>query len=137
MRPDCNVLRRTATIELPFKVFRSKMGGKLKIKKEGTMASEEEDKSKMHRYMMKFLEDCNKKFGLSKLKYIFKAKDRFNQSKKKSSKDELEFQEILDISEIVQDELDHIYVSMVPFVKYNKTMERQKVFRLKEPISQE
>ena len=137
MRPEAKVSTRTATLELPFKVFRAKMGGKLKIKKEGTNSSEEEDKSKIHRYMMKFLEDCNQSFGLTKLKHVFRLKDRFSPRKISTPGDEPEFEEILNISEIVHDELDHVYVSMVPYIKYNKTMEKLKNFRLKEPISQE
>lgn len=137
MRPDCKVSTRTITLEMPFKVFRSKNGGKLKIRKEGTLAAEEEDKSKIHRYMMKFLEDCNEQFGLTKLKHIFRVKDGFRRFKKQANSDDAEFEEILDISEIVTDELEHVYVSMVPFVKLNKAVERHKTQRAKEPASQE
>ena len=126
MSPENKVMTKTITMELPLKLTRNKKGH-LKIKNE-------EDKSLMHKLTMQFLEECNAKFGLpqSKLRHIFKARGalpRYGHHTDSSSMELMldhvdtpggEHEEIMDISEIVSKNLDHVFVSMVPFVRSNQ-----------------
>ena len=62
--PEFTVATKSSVIELPLKLVRNK-NGRLIIK-------DEDNKSLMHNYTKKFLEECNLQFGLKqKLKHIF------------------------------------------------------------------
>lgn len=134
MSPECTVSTKTLTVQLPFKVLRGKTG-KLKVR-------DEDNRSLMHKYTKQFLEDCNRQFGLKpKLKHIFKQSGHgtARQPKYESAEflidGEREFVEIMDITEIVHENLDHVYVSMVPFVRSNVDRNKSISLRLKDPLS--
>lgn len=125
MSRERDVATKSTIIELPLKLVRNK-NGRLVIKDEG-------NRSEMHNCTKKFLEECNFKFGTKqKLKHIFIVKDPFtsldgtamknDSSNERLTEDPLdpEYEEILDISEIINQKADHVYVSMVPYVRYNQ-----------------
>ena len=93
-------------------------GGRIKI-------PNEEDKSLMHKYTKQFLEVCNEKFGFKpKLKHIFKIKQNalvpqtnFDSAEFIISDLEPEFEEILSVTDIVNEGIAHVYVAFKPFVR--------------------